>query len=154
MLANRTHRITILKYVREQIDQGQTFFKARYIGKVIGLNSHVVGVNLGLARGEETDLDIVHHASGANGTTWRIEYRMKDICKGCDQKSSDCQKDKPKCGKDMVFCDSCDAGFEWDKVPDSNVKIVYESRGEFWGAPCSEPVCYGWTCACGHYNEL
>jgi hypothetical protein len=54
----------------------------------------------------------------------------------------------------MVWCEHCSAGFNWEKIPDDQVKIVYEGRGEFWGAPCSEPVPYGWWCDCGYYNEV
>jgi len=31
----------------------------------------------------------------------------------------------------------------------------YEDRGEFWGAPCSEYVTYGYKCpGCGHKEEF
>jgi hypothetical protein len=79
---------------------------------------------------------------------------MQDLCEHCEYQSSDCYKDTPKCGKDVIWCEKCNKAWDWDKLPDEQVKVVYESRGEFWGAPCSEPVCYGWYCDCGYYNEV
>lgn len=46
------------------------------------------------------------------------------------------------------FC--CDCG---TKLDDEDIKTSTESRGEFWGAPCSETIIVGYKCpSCGH-NE-
>jgi|WetSurMetagenome_2_1015567.scaffolds.fasta_scaffold1467109_1 hypothetical protein len=56
---------------------------------------------------------------------------------------------------DVEQCEGCSVIFKWDKLPDENVKTEWESRGEFWGAPCSERVVVGWQCpGCGHYNSM
>ena len=47
-------------------------------------------------------------------------------------------------------CDECKA-----ELQDEDIHSVYESRGEFWGAPCSEEVVTGYTCKnCGHTEEF
>jgi hypothetical protein len=38
-------------------------------------------------------------------------------CDSCAFCISDCMKDEPKCGKDIVFCDHCGKGWEWEKLP-------------------------------------
>ena len=56
-------------------------------------------------------------------------------CKGCKNKIH------PE-----DYCSECG-----ERLLDEDFRIVYEYRGEYWGAPCSEPVCYGYTCHnCGH----
>jgi len=40
------------------------------------------------------------------------------------------------------------------KLSDENFSTVFESRGEFWGAPCSEEICTGYECPnCGHTEQ-
>jgi hypothetical protein len=56
---------------------------------------------------------------------------------------------------DMECCEECWAVFVWDKIPHEYIRTAFESRGEFWGAPCSEEVVVGFECPnCGHYTEL
>ena len=43
-------------------------------------------------------------------------------------------------------CENCGS-----KITDEDYLTDFESRGEFWGAPCSEEVVYGYSCpACKH----
>jgi hypothetical protein len=59
------------------------------------------------------------------------------------------------CLKEMEYCETCGLFFEWDIIPNENIKTTFESRGEFWGAPCSEEVVVGWVCpGCGGYNSM
>lgn len=47
-------------------------------------------------------------------------------------------------------CEGCG-----EELDDEDVRSVYESRGEFWGAPCSECVLTGYTCSnCGYEAEF
>ena len=47
-------------------------------------------------------------------------------------------------------CDKCGTLLENNEIQGS-----YESRGEFWGSPCSEFVVYGYQCkACGFMEEF
>ena len=41
----------------------------------------------------------------------------------------------------MIRCGNCGWIGESDEL-----KVVYESRGEFWGIPCSERMCYCPSC--------
>jgi hypothetical protein len=53
-------------------------------------------------------------------------------------------------GNTCEYCTECGA-----RLDDENIHSVWESRGEFWGAPCSEQVLTGYTCqACGHEEEF
>ena len=55
---------------------------------------------------------------------------------------------------DMIKCDNCEYKFDLDKLSDEQFIGAYESRGEFWGAPCSEYMVYGCYCPeCGHKIE-
>ena len=46
-------------------------------------------------------------------------------------------------------CDGCCA-----YICDEDYHTEYESRGEFWGAPCEERICTGYTCSkCGHQED-
>jgi len=46
-------------------------------------------------------------------------------------------------------CDECDK-----ELVDEEIITVFESRGEFWGAPCSEEVVIGYECVnCGHSEK-
>ena len=48
------------------------------------------------------------------------------------------------------MCDNCG-----QEVPEESFRWVSEDRGEFWGAPCSEMVCYGYKCPnCEHKEEF
>lgn len=50
----------------------------------------------------------------------------------------------------MIYCPYCG-----EKYDDDDYHIVYESRGEFWGAPCSEPVLYWVDCHnCGERYDV
>jgi hypothetical protein len=52
--------------------------------------------------------------------------------------------------KDEDCCSSC--GFP---IKDEDWIKSSESRGEFWGAPCSETIVTGYCCSkCGHTEEL
>lgn len=43
------------------------------------------------------------------------------------------------------YCELC-----YEELADDDVFGEYESRGEFWGAPCSEYVAHGYVChSCG-----
>ena len=43
-------------------------------------------------------------------------------------------------------CDECG-----NELHDEEIHSVYEDRGEFWGAPCSEEIVTGYECKeCGH----
>lgn len=46
----------------------------------------------------------------------------------------------------MLKCNDCGCEFE-------NPKVVYESRGEFWGAPAYEAVGYCPNCGSDYYEE-
>ena len=62
-------------------------------------------------------------------------------------------KHRPKCGKEIVFCDECSAGIDFDKLTDEE---VHTSR-EYHGQPNLRPeiVVNGWVCPeCGHYNSV
>jgi len=83
----------------------------------------------------------------------------KSPCEGCEVATPNPKHcyDQNRCEEhiDLEFCDGCHLGFRWRDIPNELIRIVHEGRGEFWGAPCSEPVVYGWTCPdCGHYNEI
>lgn len=55
----------------------------------------------------------------------------------------------------LEYCEGCDMFFVWTDLPDESIKTIRESRGEFWGAPCSEEIVAGWECpSCGHYNDI
>jgi hypothetical protein len=48
------------------------------------------------------------------------------------------------------YCESCG-----HLLDDEAIASVYESRGEFWGASCSEQVLTGYKCqACGFENKF
>lgn len=48
------------------------------------------------------------------------------------------------------YCEKC--GRELD---DEDLHSVWESRGEFWGAPCSENILIGYKCGgCGYENKF
>lgn len=75
------------------------------------------------------------------------------ICDGCDRSLSDCMKDKPLCKKDVVFCDNCGAGIDWEDLPDDQVVTLKEYHGQQYLRP--ETVVVGCICPdCGHYNTL
>lgn len=70
-----------------------------------------------------------------NRRTWEghTQYKGNDHYSDCDE---------------VEFCAEC--GHPLD---DEDFTSTLESRGEFWGAPCSERVTTGYTCGfCGH-NE-
>lgn len=74
-------------------------------------------------------------------------------CEGCELASSDCMKNRPQCGKDIVFCDECGAGIVWDKLTDEEV----HTHKEYHGQPNLRPeiVVNAWVCPeCGHYNRI
>jgi len=49
-------------------------------------------------------------------------------------------------GNTTDFCESCG-----ERLDDEEVNSCYESRGEFWGAPCSENIVTGYKCGnCGY----
>jgi len=54
---------------------------------------------------------------------------------------------------DTGKCDYCEeCGKELD---DEELHSVWESRGEFWGAPCSEQMLVGYKCgSCGFENKF
>jgi hypothetical protein len=81
---------------------------------------------------------------------------MESPCEHCDVGYlKQCLDDKPMCNKEMEYCETCGLFFEWDIIPNENIKTTFESRGEFWGAPCSEEVVVGWVCpGCGGYNSM
>lgn len=50
-----------------------------------------------------------------------------------------------ECGIHLEYCTDCGA-----KLDDEDIKTATESRGEFWGAPCSETIVVGVHChTCG-----
>lgn len=52
--------------------------------------------------------------------------------------------------KDEDCCDDCG-----HPLNDEDYQGEYESRGEFWGAPCSEYVTTGYSCSnCGHHENF
>lgn len=62
---------------------------------------------------------------------------------------------KKKLDDDWIQCEYCNEVFICEKIPDEYIRIVYESRGEFWGAPAYEPIVEGFDCPeCGKYNGL
>ena len=47
------------------------------------------------------------------------------------------------------YCDGCG-----ELLDDEDFHSVYEDRGEFWGAPCSERITTGYKChSCGHIED-
>jgi uncharacterized C2H2 Zn-finger protein len=49
-----------------------------------------------------------------------------------------------------LFCSNCHK-----ELDDDAITWTWESRGEFWGQPCSERVPTGYTCnKCGHSDQL
>lgn len=125
-------------------------------------------------RVKESDLGI-KHADGE--TASRIKKTIKDtekFCVCCGRSMEEIFKElmvqEPKDGKlewkghylnvlDDVWIDqhSCTIAFCEDcgtELSDEDFKTSYESRGEFWGAPCSEQVLLGYTCHdCGYVWE-
>jgi hypothetical protein len=52
-----------------------------------------------------------------------------------------------------VFCDGCNGGFDWKKLPDESVRVIKEYHGQPYLSPEIIPV--GFTCPeCGEYNEF
>ena len=48
------------------------------------------------------------------------------------------------------YCEDCKV-----EIKDEDFVGGYESRGEFWGAPCQEAVVTGYTCQnCGHHETF
>lgn len=69
------------------------------------------------------------------------------------------------CGAELLVpnarcdeCDGCDLAYcPWcgNKYADDDYHTVWESRGEFWGAPCSEEVIDYVTCHyCGERLDI
>jgi hypothetical protein len=53
-------------------------------------------------------------------------------------------------GCELVYCGNCG-----EKLDDDDIRQVWESRGEFWGAPCSECMVVGYCChECGWEEEF
>lgn len=50
---------------------------------------------------------------------------------------------------ELVYCENCGG-----KLDDEDIHQVSESRGEFWGAPCSETVIIGYKCKCGFEEKF
>ena len=50
----------------------------------------------------------------------------------------------------LSYCENCG-----EKLDDEDINQVSESRGEYWGAPCSEMVVTGYSCSkCGYEEEF
>ena len=50
----------------------------------------------------------------------------------------------------LEYCNECG-----NKLKDEDIKTQNESRGEFWGAPCSETIVIGFKCSsCGYEEEI
>lgn len=57
--------------------------------------------------------------------------------------------------EDWEECGGCRALVNFSKLEYGEITSHYESRGEFWGAPCSENVVDVFICPnCGKHNEL
>lgn len=55
-----------------------------------------------------------------------------------------------KADEQIDYCEECKA-----VITDEDYLSEYESRGEYWGMPCSERVVYGYKCpVCGHRGEF
>ena len=62
----------IIAYLKEKVDEGNRFFKAKYIGKDIGLSPRCIGTNLYIISKKIKSLKIVQY-SEALSTTWKVE---------------------------------------------------------------------------------
>jgi len=48
----------------------------------------------------------------------------------------------------LEYCTDCG-----EKLDDEDIRTASESRGEFWGAPCSETIVVGFECSSCGYKE-
>jgi hypothetical protein len=59
------------EYLRRRVEDGETYFKSRYIAEDLEFTPHQIGALLAKLSERRTDLDI-EQWSKSNGTTWRI----------------------------------------------------------------------------------
>lgn len=78
MLANSTfnngyneRQICLIKYLKDRVQSGKSFFKSKYIAKDTGLSSREVGTNMGILAETCPEFSIVKY-SYSNSTTWLI----------------------------------------------------------------------------------
>jgi len=64
----------LLKYLKEQTKERHLrYFKAKHIGKDLGLSAKQVGSNLRILKDETKELRIVQYSYGVGCATWRVE---------------------------------------------------------------------------------
>ena len=67
-------RQMLLKYLKEQTKERYLrYFKAKWIGKDLGLSAKQVGSNLTILKDETKELRIVQYSYGVGCATWRVE---------------------------------------------------------------------------------
>ncbi|MXR21766.1 DUF7123 family protein [Halobacterium bonnevillei] len=62
----------ILEFLRESVEKGERYFRAKNIAEHLGLSSKQVGVRLPELAEKSEDVDI-EKWSRARSTTWRVE---------------------------------------------------------------------------------
>jgi hypothetical protein len=62
----------IESYLFEQVEEGQQYFKSKYIAEDLDLTSKTVGTNLGFLQDMTTRVVIESWSGGSSGRTWRI----------------------------------------------------------------------------------
>jgi hypothetical protein len=76
-----------------------------------------------------------------------------DSCDQCEIGSSDCWRDAPRCGKDIIECPHCTGRFDYDDLQAKDpAKIVTIREPRPWGSTVAyEQIVVGCYCPfCGH----
>ena len=64
----------LLRYLKEQTKERHLrYFKAKWIGKDLGLSAKQVGSNLTILKDETNELIIEQYSCGVGCTTWKVE---------------------------------------------------------------------------------
>ena len=90
-----------------------------------------------------------------NESNLKVSEKAQDVVCGKSEVIQDVvvkeqKSHKPTKVDDADICDNC--GEDLDQ---EDFKWVDEDRGEHFGTPCREPVCYGYKCSeCGYVEEF
>jgi hypothetical protein len=80
---------------------------------------------------------------------------MVDACEGCDHAQIECIKNKPLCRKDIVFCQECSAGIDWDKLDKTSPELIItiQESHPYGSTTAVETLVVGFVCPeCGTRN--